>query len=262
MQIGAVQFSLGHGHIFLGATTGVDLAVFDGEGPITATEHHVRVAARPQVGLVRVRLWQGAGPRVGKLVFDGELTLPDGRFCVEEATGQSRFVTKVSAKRSAPADTPSTAVTATARVLIAVDDPGHASRVDVVVEPEFVPRSAQTWTAGEPPFPKLTVAPTAPRHRADAFADALAGHDFPHKRLAAALLVTAEERRQRNSEQSVAFYVNDIVEWLRWLHDRLTYDMCRDTGKFLAEYLGRRPPDLLAEDVLIDLQRRLGLQLF
>ncbi|GAA0717488.1 hypothetical protein Drose_33860 [Dactylosporangium roseum] len=244
MQIGAVQLHLGHGHIFLGATTAVDLAVFDGDGPVTATEHHVRVAARPQVGLVRVRLWQGAGPRVGRLVFDGNLTLPDGRFCVEEATGLSRFVTKVNS--SAP------------RVLVAVDDPGHASRVDVVLEPEFVPRSAQVWTAGEPPFPKLTVAPTTPRHRADVFADALAGHDFPLKRLAAALRVVVEERRQRNSEQSVAFYVNEIVEWLRWLHDRLTYEMCRDTGRYLMEQFGRRQPDQLAEDVLINLQQRLG----
>jgi hypothetical protein len=248
MQIGAVQLYLGHGHIFLGATSGVDLAVFDGEGPVTATEHHVRVAARPQVGLVRVRLWQGAGPRVGKLVFDGPLTLPDGRFCVEEATGLSRFVTKVNGHSP--------------RVLVAVDDPGHASRVEVILDPEAVPRSAQVWSSGEPPFPKLTVAPTVPRHRADAFADALAGHDFPRKRLAAALLVMAEERRQRNSEQSVAFYINDIVEWLRWLHDRLTYEMCRDTGKFLAEQLGRRSPDLLAEDVLTDLQRRLAHPLF
>ncbi|WP_238007558.1 hypothetical protein KZZ52_56120 [Dactylosporangium sp. AC04546] len=248
MQIGAVQMYLGHGHIFLGATTAVDLSVFDGDGPVTATEHHVRVAARPQVGLVRVRLWQGAGPRVGRLVFDGKLALPDGRFCVEEATGLSRYVTK--ANSYGP------------RVLVAVDDPGHASRVDVVLEPEFVPRSAQVWTAGEPPFPKLTVAPTAPRHRADVFADALAGHDFPIRRLVAALQVVAEERRQRNSEQSVSFYVNEIVEWLRWLHDRVTYEMCRDTGLFLMEQLGRRQPELLAEDVLVNLQQRLGQPLF
>jgi hypothetical protein len=244
MQIGAVQLYLGHGHLFLGAATSVDLSVFDGDGPVTATEHHVRIAARPQVGLVRVRLWQGAGPRVGKLVFDGPLKLPDAKFSVEEGGGLSRYVTKVNSHSP--------------RVLIAVDDPGHASRVEVVLEPEFVPRSAQVWTAGEPPFPKLTVAPTAPRHRADAFADALSGHDFARKRLAAALLVVAEERRQRNSEQSVAFYVNDIVEWLRWLNDRLTYEMCRDTGRYLLGQLGLRPPEVLAEDTLSDLQRRLG----
>lgn len=244
MQIGAVQLYLGHGHLFLGATNAVDLAVFDGEGAVTATEHHVRVAARAQVGPVRVRLWQGAGPRVGRLAFDGLLKLPDARFCVEEGGGQSRYVTKVTSYSP--------------RVLVAVDDPGRASRVDVVLEPEFVPRSAQVWTAGEPPFPKLTVAPTAPRHRADAFADALAGHDFARRRLAAALLVVAEERRQRNSEQSVAFYVNDIVEWLRWLNDRLTYEMCRDTGRVLMGQLGLRPPEVLADDVLTDLARRLG----
>ncbi|GAA2364030.1 hypothetical protein [Dactylosporangium salmoneum] len=244
MQIGAVQLYLGPGHLFLGATNAVDLSVFDGDGAVTATEHHVRIAARPQVGPVRVRLWQGAGPRVGRLVFDGVLKLPDAKFCVEEGGGASRYVIKVSGYGP--------------RVLVAVDDPGHASRVDVVLEPEFVPRSAQVWPAGEPPFPKLTVSPTAPRHRADAVADALAGHDFPRKRLAAALLVVAEERRQRNSEQSVAFYVNDIVEWLRWLNDRLTYEMCRDTGRRLMGQLGLRSPDLLAEDVLTDLERRLG----
>jgi hypothetical protein len=244
MQIGWVQLYLGHGHLFLGATSRVDLAVFDGDGAVTATEHHVRIAARPQVGPVRVRLWQGAGPRVGKLVFDGSLKLPDARFCVEEATGLSRYVTKVTSHSP--------------RVLIAVDDPGHASRIEVVLDPEFVPRSAHVWTAGEPPFPKLTVAPTVPRHRADAFSDALAGHDFAHRRLAAALLVVAEERRQRNSEQSVAFYINDIVEWLRWLNDRLTYEMCRDTGRYLLGQLGLRSPDLLAADTLNDLQRRLG----
>jgi hypothetical protein len=204
----------------------------------------VRIAARPQVGPVRVRLWQGAGPRVGRLVFDGLLKLPDAKFCVEEGAGLSRYVTKVNSHRP--------------RVLVAVDDPGHASRVEVVLDPEFVPRSAAVWTAGEPPFPKLTVSPTAPRHRADAFADALAAHDFPRRRLAAALLVVAEERRQRNSEQSVAFYVNDVVEWLRWLNDRLTYEMCRDTGRHLLGQLGQRTPDQLAEDALNDLQRRLG----
>ncbi|WP_433080730.1 hypothetical protein ACQP1P_43935 [Dactylosporangium sp. CA-052675] len=244
MQIGSVQLYLGHGHLFLGATSGVDLSVFDGDGAVTATEHHVRIAARPQVGLVRVRLWQGAGPRVGKLVFDGPLKLPDAKFCVEEGGGLSRYVTKVTSHSP--------------RVLVAVDDPGHASRVEVVLDPEFVPRSAQVWTAGEPPFPKLTVSPTAPRHRADAFADALAGHDFARRRLAAALVVVAEERRQRNSEQSVAFYVNDIVEWLRWLNDRLTYEMCRDTGRHLLSQLGLRPPEALADDTLSDLQRRLG----
>ncbi|GAA3450075.1 hypothetical protein [Dactylosporangium matsuzakiense] len=244
MQIGSVQLYLGHGHLFLGATSSVDLAVFDGDGPVTATEHHVRIAARPQVGPVRVRLWQGAGPRVGKLVFDGPLKLPDAKFCVEEGSGLSRYVTKVTSHCP--------------RVLVAVDDPGHASRVEIVFEPEFVPRSAQVWTAGEPPFPKLTVSPTAPRHRADAFADALSGHDFAHRRLAAALLVVAEERRQRNSEQIVAFYINDIVEWLRWLNDRLTYEMCRDTGRQLLSQLGLRSPNLLAADTLNDLQRRLG----
>ena len=248
MQIGAVQMYLGYGHIFLGATSGRDMAVFDGDGPITATDRHVRVAARPQVGLVRVRLWQGAGPRVGRLVFDGVLDLPDARFCVEEATGLSRFVTKVSSVEP--------------RVLVAVDDPGHASRIDVVLEPEFVPRSAQVWTSGDPPFPKLTVAPTAPRHRADVFADALNGHDFPRRRLAAALTVMGEERRVRGSEQIVAFFINDIVEWLRWLHERITWDMCRASGRMLTEQLGRRPPEDLADDVLLDLQRRLGQQLY
>jgi len=97
-----------------------------------------------------------------------------------------------------------------------------------------------------------------PRHRADAVADALAGHDFPRRRLAAALLVVAEERRQRNSEQRVAYYVNDIVEWLRGLNDRLTYEMCRDTGRHLLGRLGTRPPEPLADEILIDLQQRLG----
>ena len=242
MQVGGIEMYLGHGVLYVGSTAEVDLAIFDEDGPVSATASHVRIAARAQDRPVRVRLWRGVAPRVGKAVFDGVLKLPDGKLAVVEAAGQSRFVTRVGLW--AP------------RVIVAVDDPGNASRVDIVVEPEYVPKGTQRWAAGQPPFPALTVAPGGKRHTVDALADALTGYDFPVQRLGTALTLIQQHARQGTGALDARFYVGMVVEWLRWLHDGLTYEMCQDAGELISDQLAQRRAD--AGLVLAYLERRLG----
>ncbi|MER7694472.1 hypothetical protein [Streptomyces sp. NPDC097610] len=86
-----------------------------------STRSHVQIAARAQMGLVRVRLWNRAGPAAGSVLFDGDLVLDDGAVGVGDILGVSRFVQNVG--------TPGAH-----HIRVTVDDPDIASRIDVVID--------------------------------------------------------------------------------------------------------------------------------
>jgi hypothetical protein len=115
-----------YGQVFVGDARAADYPQFDsGEEPVVSTAHAVVVATRSDAdGKVTMDVHHGLGPAAlpgwdeQSTVFDGELLLPSGLLLVGSQTAQ---------------DFRTFELTGTARVRIAVDEPGMASRVHVWV---------------------------------------------------------------------------------------------------------------------------------
>ncbi|MFG2712019.1 hypothetical protein ACGFX2_15900 [Streptomyces goshikiensis] len=97
--------------------------------PAVGCDTHVAVRVRAQAGLVRVRIFlepfdEGVRPdKAFTDVFDGPLSLPDGRLVVGDVMGESRFVKLLGNPGRR-------------RVRVTVDEPGWtACAIDVCVSP-------------------------------------------------------------------------------------------------------------------------------
>jgi hypothetical protein len=116
MLTGAVELYSNHGVLIVGSTSWPELDWDD--SPASADGKHVAIMTRGQVAHTRVSFWSGAMPMLGELVFDGDLDLDEYRICVGDIERQGRWTQRIGQ-------------TGPQRVVVLVDDPGHASRVHV-----------------------------------------------------------------------------------------------------------------------------------
>lgn len=123
-------------------------------------------------------------------------------------------------------------------MIIRVDDPGNASRVDVGLDIAADAQNMPLPGTGPSLFDVLT-SDRDGIHPANQLGLALNGHDAPHRRLAAAIRLLSDrsliETRQNGYEAGV------ITEWLRWLSPDLDQTSASALGGSTAAAGHRRP---------------------
>ncbi|MBF9131243.1 hypothetical protein I0C86_20085 [Plantactinospora sp. S1510] len=117
MLVGAVDIYTNHAVVVLGATAFPEVEHDDSAA--TADDRHVVVRTRGQAAPTRVSIWSRDMPYLGPVVFDGELDLMDHTLWVGDIERLTSYTTKV-------LDSPGVQ-----RVVVRVDDPGHASLIHV-----------------------------------------------------------------------------------------------------------------------------------
>jgi hypothetical protein len=245
--VGSADISLNHPVIRVGSAEIPDDVVALQGSTLIAGERHLHLAARAQVGLVRVRLWSGASPVEGVVIFDGSLRLDDGVVCVGDVLGVSSF-------RYGFGDP------GNRRMLVSVDDPGNASRVDVVLDPGM---QEVTLTACRSyPLPPFRVADPSSLDSTDELGLILSAHNIPLNRLAAALklvlLATGNDDAARRSVM-MKFRVRMIGEWLRWISPTLPEVQTSSINSFILERIqGGSPADVdsISIDISSEVMRR------
>jgi len=225
MLIGNTSIYLNHRVIRIGSTLPPDDVLELQGAPAVASDRHVQIAARAQVGLVRVRLWSKVGPVAGTSVFDGVLSLEDGAIAVSDILGTSSYIQKF----GTPGEH---------RISISVDDPGLASRIDVVLD-SGVEKVALTAADGYP-LPRFMTVDGSALGKSDELGLILSAHDLPLNRLAGAvklICLASEEDDPARAEALRNFRIRVICEWLRWLSSDLSLEKCNRLGEFISESL-------------------------
>lgn len=225
MLIGSAELYLNHRVIRIGSTAPPEDVLALAGAPLVASRSHVQIAARAQVGLVRVRLWNRAGPAEGSVLFDGDLVLDDGAIGVGDILGVSRFVQNVGDP-------------GVHHIRVAVDDPGIASRVDVVIDSG---RDGQALTSVDGyPLPQFVVADNFNLGKSDELGLILSAHDMPHNRLAASFKViklASESDPLDRVEILREFRMRMVCEWLRWVAPVASADAVSAMAGYMSERL-------------------------
>ncbi|MFC8454412.1 hypothetical protein [Kitasatospora sp. NPDC057223] len=126
MQVAGVDFRVNHPILALGSTDWLPVLDLRDEAAV-GCDTHVAVRVQAQVRLVRVRLFsepfdEGPGPDPSfTTVFEGSISLADGRLVIGDVMGVTRFVSLVGGAGRR-------------RIRVAVDEPGwNAAAVDISV---------------------------------------------------------------------------------------------------------------------------------
>ena len=200
MRIGSTDIYANHPIVMVGSTRRVDDPLsLDGAAAV-ATDKHVSVATRGQASLFRVSLWKEVGPLTGVVVFDGSLVLADHSIAVFDVENLSSFAVTIGG-------------TERHRFVILVDDPGSASRLDVIIDCGSGARGLRA-VPGFRLF-DVSLSPSTELGPSDELALILSGHDCPMNRLAAAIKLIGESPVARPAIKS--FWIRMLVEWVRWL---------------------------------------------
>ncbi|QSB16154.1 hypothetical protein JQS43_07585 [Natronosporangium hydrolyticum] len=215
MQIGLVDVYANHGVLVIGNKLDLDTDVTL-QGAAAVSSSHVLLATRGQAGLVRVRLWNGIGPRVGTEVVVAKLELSSQYLFVFD-------IEKVGMHSFAAGDL------GTTPIRVSVDDPGLASRVDVLIGEVHEEREL-TSVAGHPLF-SVAVASGVEMEVADELDLILSGHDLPLNRLAAAIKLIFVSPASRPA--ILDSRLGQVVEWSRWLTPQQSVDRSHELGRFL-----------------------------
>jgi hypothetical protein len=222
MKIGSADLYANHPIIVVGSDEPPNDDLELGEAAAVASERHVMIATRGQAALTRVTVWKEVGPRVGKVVFSGELSLREGFISVADVECLSTL--------KVPIGTPNRRA-----AVILVDDPGWASRVDMVVDAGPNIRSL-TAVPGLPIF-DVSLPASGEFGPSDELGLILSGHDIPVNRLAAAIKLIAESSAARPAIKS--FRIRMVVEWVRWLSPELPLSLSRSLGAYIEERLAQ-----------------------
>ncbi|MFK4246136.1 hypothetical protein ACI2KV_24980 [Micromonospora chokoriensis] len=217
MQTGLMDVYANHGVLIIGDGLELDADV-PLRGVAAASSSHILLGTRGQAGLVRVRIWDAVGPLVGESVIAARLKLHNPHLCVfdiEKISAHSFYLGR----------------TGEIPIRVMVDDPGFASRVDVLVGVGSEEREL-TCVAGYPLFP-VAVSSGVELEVADELDLILSGHDLPLSRLAAAikLILSAPVVRPAIQESRTA----QLAEWSRWLTPQQSIGRSRELGRFLHD---------------------------
>ncbi|MFD3381250.1 MULTISPECIES: hypothetical protein [unclassified Streptomyces] len=151
--------------------------------------------------------------------------LDDGAIGVGDILGVSRFVQNIGEPGAH-------------RIRVAVDAPGVASRVDVVIDSGCDGR-ALTSVDGLP-LPQFVVAENFTLGRSDELGLILSAHDMPHNRLAASFKViklAAESDPLDRVKILREFRMRMVCEWLRWLAPVASMGVASVMGSYVSERL-------------------------
>ncbi|MBT2487501.1 hypothetical protein J7E96_02895 [Streptomyces sp. ISL-96] len=225
MLIGRADIYLNHNVIRIGSKEPPAVASSLGGAPMVASDSHIHVAARAQTGPVRVKLWNRAGPVRGTVVFDGQISLSDGSIAIGDILNVSSFVQSFGSP-------------GLHQIRVSVDDPGNASRVDVVLDPGVNQISLMSVEGGAIPYVWTVSDPTIGRF--DELALVLSSHDLPVSRLSAALKlvqIAYEEGESPNREYLRDFGMRLVAEWLRWLRDDISHEVASEVSRDVAARL-------------------------
>ncbi|WP_217552623.1 hypothetical protein [Streptomyces sp. GbtcB6] len=221
MYIGAVQLLLNHPLVMIGATGDIeDFAETPLSGPFAPGTSHLAVPARAQIATVLVRLWNGAHPDTGTVVFESSLTLPDGAIAVFDVDRVVRFVRQVGKPGRQS-------------LTIRVDDLKRASRIDVVVN-----RGPGRVSLNRIPGYALPGVDGVSDSfaSADALALILSSESQPEARFITALdLVISEwgkDVSQRN-ERLNSYRVQRITEWLKSAYPEVDHELWSGISEFI-----------------------------
>lgn len=227
MLIGHTDVFPQHAAVFAGKDTEPSTVVtdeFTSGKPAAWDDGHVLVKSRGSFDLTSVHLWSGAMPATGETIFDGTLYLPDGKLRIFDLMTMNVLTRKLDGLRP--------------RLLIRVDEPGRAARVDIGIdlgEELFVPRTAPGF-----PLPPLLSSTEYLERPANEFAELLADRDMPVSRLAAAILLMVE----KVEPERIDYRVSALEEWLRGLSRSLPHreasTLAADVGERVREF--RRTP--------------------
>lgn len=222
MLIGSTSIYLNHRVIRIGSTLPPDDVLQLQGAPLVASDRHVQISARAQVGLVRVRLWSKMGQVGGTSLFDGVLLFEDGAIAVGDILGVSSYIQKF----GTPGEH---------RIAISVDDPGLASRIDVVLDSGA--ERVKLTAVGGYPLPMFTKVDGSVLGKSDELGLILSAHDLPLNRLAAAvklIRLASEGDEPARVEVLRKFRIRMICEWLRWLSADLALEECTGLGEFIS----------------------------
>lgn len=229
MKIGATQVLLNHPVVIVGATGFAEdlitVPLDEPPGP-SASHRHLAVPARAQVAPVFVNIWRGPHPAIGFVAFDGSVDLADGALAIFDVDALSRFTRKIG---------PSGIY----RLMIRVDDPSRASRVDLVIDRGNNEASISRLREYSLPSVQGVSEPLTP---AAVLGLILADHDLPVARLANALdLVVGESFCDASSRAPIlrSARVRNIIDWLKLLSPYASPEHYRELGISLEEKIAR-----------------------
>ncbi|MFF9607415.1 hypothetical protein ACF1GY_34910 [Streptomyces sp. NPDC014684] len=130
MQVAGVDFQVNHPVIALGSTDWLPALGLAGEAAV-GCDTHVVVRVQAQVRLIKVRLFtdpldEGLRPDPSfTTVFEGPISLADGRLVIGDVMGVTRFVSLIGEAGRR-------------QIRVAVDEPGwNAGAVDISVGPKL-----------------------------------------------------------------------------------------------------------------------------
>jgi hypothetical protein len=215
--VGAVDIYSNHAMIFVGAAAFPE--VEQGDSAASADDRHVVVRTRGQVALTRVSIWSLAMPYVGAVVFDGELDLTDHTLWVGDAERLTSYTTRLIGS------------TGPQRVVVCVDDPGHASRIHVGLG-LGTEVTTLTSVAGHP-LPDVLTASAADLYGVNGLGLLLDDHDSPLARLAGAVRFVARPPTDER-EWPDPYQVMRIAEWLRRLGPDVSFEKARTLSEKIA----------------------------
>ncbi|MFJ3214011.1 hypothetical protein [Streptomyces flaveolus] len=130
MQVAGVEFRVNHPVLALGSTDWLPVLELGGEAAV-GCDTHVVVRVQAQVRLIKVRLFtepldEGLGPDPSfTTVFEGPMSLADGRLVIGDVMGVTRFVSLIGEAGRR-------------RIRVSVNEPGwSAAAVDIFVGPKL-----------------------------------------------------------------------------------------------------------------------------
>jgi hypothetical protein len=199
VQIGVVDAYANHGVLVIGNTPELNAGATL-QGVAVASASHLLLATRGQAGLVRVRLWDHVGPLVGTEVVAADLELQDGRLFIFDIEKVGIHIFSTGRLGKVP-------------VRALVDDPGTASRVNVLIGGPCEEREL-TSVEGHPLF-SVSIESGTNVEVADELGIILSEHDLPLSRLAAAIKLIGNSPVARPA--ILESRIDQVVEWSRWL---------------------------------------------
>lgn len=232
MKAGVVEVYVNYPVLVLGSAGDYDLSIIGTGDPATASRSHVAVAVRAQIALVRVTFWSSVRVRSGTIVYSGPLELADGRFYVNDVEGLTRYSRLIGAPGPH-------------NFVIAVDDPGQASRIRVIIDAlQDTHRGVEERILG-------SVEPLAPlgADLSETLEYCLSEYDNVRQRLKLAV----DSIRMRHATAGVGsleYDIRRVAEWLRWIHPRTTFQECFAAAEQIRGWLAS-PADGVALDRLV-----------
>jgi hypothetical protein len=219
MKDGALEMYVNHPEVAVGATSEVDIGLRLGGSSAVASDSHVLIKVRPQIAPIRVSFWSAAEVRVGAVVFAGSLNFPDAYLCVSDTERLTRLTRRI----------PSAGMHF---VSVSVDDPGRASRIFVTLRGDELDSgtNAPTFSFGS----AVPVGPTA-LTSSGLLECVLSEYDSPRDRLAEAVRIVSGEVNKE--EIQFLYNIRKIVEWLRWISPRVSFEVSSEAGDLLKREL-------------------------